>query len=272
MVESGLGGQYWFSAMMAAKDARNATYKERIGTTPWMLMHGTKRDVSKFRAFGCRAYVYLNEERRERGKHVVRAIEAINLGFATDHNMSAYKFWIPSKQKLMLCNQAKFDELLFPYRKQEIINQDKEDHLTNILTYAPPGSKWIPYDKTTPSNLYEKVHYDRASDTLILRLTNEQDTYTKTTQLQFFRDILKVQTAFVASLVRNVEGLPPGIDPDRPPKNFKEAMARPDREQWAAAYQKEYQGFKDRNALAVVELPKGANFFVNYYTTGLQDQ
>ena len=157
MVESGLGGQYWFSAMMAAKDARNATYKERIGTTPWMLMHGTKRDVSKFRAFGCRAYVYLNEERRERGKHVVRAIEAINLGFATDHNMSAYKFWIPAKRKLMLCNQGKFDELLFPYRKQEIINQDKEDHLTNILTHAPPGSKWIPYDKTTPSNLYEKV-------------------------------------------------------------------------------------------------------------------
>ncbi len=86
MVESGLGGQFWFSVMMAAKDARNATYKERIGTTPWMLMNGAKRDVSKFRAFGCRAYVYLNEKRRERGKHVVRAIEAINLGFATDHN------------------------------------------------------------------------------------------------------------------------------------------------------------------------------------------
>ncbi len=56
IVESGLGGQFWFSAMMAARDARNATYKERIGTTPWVLMHGTKRDVSKFRAFGCRAY------------------------------------------------------------------------------------------------------------------------------------------------------------------------------------------------------------------------
>jgi hypothetical protein len=35
-------------------------------------------------------------------------------------------------------------------------------------------------------------------------------------------------------------------------------MARPDREQWAKAYQKEYQGFKDRNVLKVVELPKGA--------------
>ncbi len=39
------------------------------------------------------------------------------------------------KWKLMLCNQAKFDELLFPYRKQEIINQNKDDHLTNILTF-----------------------------------------------------------------------------------------------------------------------------------------
>jgi hypothetical protein len=35
-------------------------------------------------------------------------------------------------------------------------------------------------------------------------------------------------------------------------------MARPDREKWAAAYQTEYQGFKDRIALAVVKLPEGA--------------
>ena len=165
MVESGLGGQFWFSAMMAAKDARNATYKERIKTTPWMFMHGEKRDVSKFRAFGCRAYIYLNDERRGKGKHIARAVEAINLGFATDHNMSAYKFFVPETRKLMLCNQAKFDELYFPYRNQKIIVQDKEDHLTNILSRVPSGSKWVPYDKSTPSNLHEKVHYDGMSDT-----------------------------------------------------------------------------------------------------------
>jgi hypothetical protein len=100
--------------------------------------------------------------------------------------------------------------------------------------------------------------YDRVSDTLTLRLTIEQNTYAKTTQLQYFQDILNVQSAFVASLVRTVEGLPPGVDPDHLPKNYKEAMARPDPEKWAAAYQKEYQGLKDRNALAVVKLPEGA--------------
>ena len=115
--------------------------------------------------------------------------------------MSAYKFFVPETRKLMLCNQAKFDELYFPYRKQKIIDQDKEDHLTNILSRLPCGSRWVPYDKSAPLNLYEKVHYYTSSDTLILRLTNEQNTYTKTTQMQYFKDILSVQGAFVASLV-----------------------------------------------------------------------
>ncbi len=41
MVESGLGGQFWFSAAMAAKDVRIVTYKERMRMTPWEMMHGS---------------------------------------------------------------------------------------------------------------------------------------------------------------------------------------------------------------------------------------
>jgi hypothetical protein len=78
-------------------------------------MCGRKRDVSKFRAFGCKAYIYLHDDQRGKGKPIPRAVEAINLGFATDHNMSAYKFYVPSTRKIMLCNQARFDELFFPY-------------------------------------------------------------------------------------------------------------------------------------------------------------
>ncbi len=58
-----LGGQFLFSAAMVAKDARNVTYKERIKMTPYMRLYG-KKDIAKFRAFGCSVYVYLNEERR----------------------------------------------------------------------------------------------------------------------------------------------------------------------------------------------------------------
>ena len=37
-----------------------------------------------------------------------------------------------------------------------------------------------------------------------------------------------------------------------PPKNFKDAMLRADRQEWAEAYDKEYQGFKEHRTLKVV--------------------
>jgi hypothetical protein len=89
MTESGMAGRFWFSASIHAKNCRNVTYKQRIGTTPHAKMYGTKADVSKFRPFGCNAYVHLNKERREPGKYIPRAVEAIHLGLASDCNMGA---------------------------------------------------------------------------------------------------------------------------------------------------------------------------------------
>ena len=137
-----------------------------------------------------------------------------------------------------------------------MILQDEEDSLTNILCRVPSGATWVAYDKSLPRGSYETAHYDQPSDILILRLTKEKDTYTKVTQLQYFKDLLSVQVAFVANL-RTVHGLPDDIDPDRPPKNFKDAMSRPDSQEWAEAYQKEFQGCKDRNVFAVVKPPPG---------------
>jgi hypothetical protein len=211
MVESGLGGQFWFSAAMAAKDARNVTYKERIQITPYLYMYKTKKDISKFRVFGCQAYMYLNEERRGKGKHIPRAVEAINLGFATEHNISGYKLYIPSSRKIVISNEVLFDELRFPYRKQAIIDQNNEDTQTNILSRVPSGAAWVQYDKSLPARKYQTAHNDPKSDALILRLVDKTDTYTKTTQQQYFRDVLSVQQAFVASL-RVVQGLPDTIE------------------------------------------------------------
>jgi hypothetical protein len=53
MVEFRLGGQFWFSAAFAAKDALNVTYKESIRKTLWEMMYESKKNVSGYRAFGC---------------------------------------------------------------------------------------------------------------------------------------------------------------------------------------------------------------------------
>ena len=67
MAESGLGGQFWFKAATAGKDARNVTFKERIKMTAYQAIYGEKKVVSDFRAFGCRAGVYLELKRRSTG-------------------------------------------------------------------------------------------------------------------------------------------------------------------------------------------------------------
>ena len=50
-------------------------------------MFGVRKDVSKFRPFGCRAYMHLKKKQWVRGRH---APKAIKLGFATDCNTSGY--------------------------------------------------------------------------------------------------------------------------------------------------------------------------------------
>ncbi len=65
-----------------------------------------------------------------------------------------------------------------------------------------------------------------------------------------------------------MHGLPDSIDADQPP-NYKDAMSRSDREEWATEYQKESRGFLDRKALKVAKLPKGARALGTTVTTRL---
>ncbi len=51
---------------------------------------------------------------------------------------------------------------------------------------------------------------------------------------------------------------PDTIDPVKLPWNYKDAMCRPENQEWAGAYQKEFQGFKDGVKFATVRPPKGA--------------
>ena len=123
MAESGLGGRFWFKAALAGKDARNVTYKQRLGQTPHSCIYGELKDVSRFRAFGCRAWVYLNAERREKGKHTPRAQEAIYLGF--EPNTSALSFFIPERQTLWSTNQAQLMSMCFLFAKGVSLTNSK---------------------------------------------------------------------------------------------------------------------------------------------------
>ena len=150
MAEPGLAGRFsgWYSATDFGRAYRDATYKQRLGTTPHAKMFRVKKDVSKFRPSRCRAYLHLNKERQEPGKHAPRAVEAIHLGFASD--MSCHKFWVLSTSQLVHINQAKYDEDLSPYRNKEMIEgRLAEDSDMDILSQEIPEVKWIQYTPAT---------------------------------------------------------------------------------------------------------------------------
>ena len=245
-------------------------HSRHISTTPWEKVYGEKKDVSKFRPFGCKAYMHLNKERREKGKHTPHTVKVINLGFASDNNTSGYKLYNPTNQTNQISNQVKFDELIYPYRKAEMIGQQNDDCGIDILYQSPSDIKWIEYDKSMVPNGVQIVHSERSSGMLVLKSRTQPDTFIRVNREQFFKDSLDVEAArgptertFTAVPIpqnpnsKRVAGLPACIDPTKPPKNFKDAMSRPDRQQWAEAYNKEYQGFIERGTFVVVKPEKG---------------
>ncbi len=62
---------------------------------------------------------------------------------------------------------------------------------------------------------------------------------------------------------RTLKGLDPEINPDSPPKNYKDAVSRKDLEQWEETIMNEYHEFQDIKALAIVKPPKEEGFMTH---------
>ena len=105
------------------------------------------------------------------------------------------------------------------------------------------------------------MHYDQVSDEIVMKVVGKPETFVRVNQYQYLSDILHQQRALVAQVADSVdkaEGTSSGIDYNKQPKNFADAMSRDDAAEWMEAYRREYQGFKDRDAVKMVIPPRGA--------------
>ena len=65
LVSSGLDGRFWYLAMQYATRIHNIQFSASLASTPYVLMHGCKPDVSGDRQFGVEAWLYVQPERRQ---------------------------------------------------------------------------------------------------------------------------------------------------------------------------------------------------------------
>ena len=63
--------------------------------------------------------MYLNKEHRANGRGAPKAVEALNMGFATDYNTSGYKLLIEETGKILISNQVRSDETLLFKEEQK---------------------------------------------------------------------------------------------------------------------------------------------------------
>ena len=139
-----------------------------------------------------------------------------------------------------------------------------DDHLTNladidVVSLDRGGMRWINYESSVDLNDFEKVHSCGSSDSYILWSLADPNLYMGVKREDFFKSLLSKRTdellfsartlvarmkeELVTSPEGPVTGVPAGIDVNKPPKNFRDAMSSEDRLEWAEAYDSEYQGF-----------------------------
>ncbi len=112
----------------------------------------------------------MNKDRREKGRHVPKAVEAVNLGFATDCNTRGYKLFIEETGRILISNQVKFDESLYPSRNCDMVLQHFYEITEMDMMSLDTGEyKWITFTTEIDLSGSKKIHCGGSIDSYILR-------------------------------------------------------------------------------------------------------
>ena len=95
LLESGVPVRFWFQAVCYAVRIHNIQYSRSLGTSPYVLMHKTRPDVSNDHPFGVEAWLFRRPDQRSDPKFSARGEPVIFVGYPT--NQHGYLVWCPSR-------------------------------------------------------------------------------------------------------------------------------------------------------------------------------
>jgi hypothetical protein len=122
LTASNLPNKFWGYAAINAVDIYNHLPHSSLNfQTPWEAFKGTLPNVSMFKPFGCRATVFIGDQKHLLNHHKLsaRGIPCIYLGLGFSRG---YKGWVcfdPDTQRLYCTRHAVFDETYMPARVHE---------------------------------------------------------------------------------------------------------------------------------------------------------
>jgi hypothetical protein len=244
MIDSGLEGRFWFLAMQYATRIHNIQYSAVINSSPFLLMHGAKPDVSGDRQFGVEAWLFVRPEQRSDPKFGKRGEPCIFVGYPL--NQQGYLLWCPSRGTNCIiassnvvfgtrCPRAQLnsgglfpdttkelflDELPTAFRIEEVRNTPDLQFMGTFQDHYILGSASRGELRSLPvSAVLDLFHY-----------TDEQS-------------LAAAHLSLVDSYaILHVKELGPELRPDIPRTSIQ-ALSPPFLSEWKPAMEKEIQGF-----------------------------
>ena len=141
-------------------------------------MYKERRDVSRFGAFGCRAWVHQTQVQLHLNP------ERIYLGF--EPNSSAYSFFIPEKNTIMSSNQVQFDEGVRSERRRLLSSINMIIQQIYTAHQMSSGSPTL----SCTSAIILTTQQLTTSDVMVMCVKTESNSYTRVTQQQWLQDKL----------------------------------------------------------------------------------
>lgn len=223
LLDAKLKRKFWAEAVNTANFLQNRLPTRTREKTPYEIWNSRKPDVSYFHIFGCEVYAHIPDELRR--KLDVKAEKYIFLRYS--EQSKAYKLLNKKTEKIKI--------------SRDVVFLDK-------------------YDNTSEEIDNSMVEIDFSQED-VKQSTTESSSSDESAQKQ-----LQVEPECRRSTRKN-RGVPPGryldatslaaeIEDD--PRTRKEALDRPDKEEWIKAMDEELSSLKHNNTWTIVETPKGA--------------
>ena len=123
LASSGLKQGFWEVCTAHAVHVYNNTPMQRLNwKTPMELWTGKPPNLSNFRIFGCKAYVHVHKDKRNKLQPKVE--EGMFVGYAEIDGSKGYRIWLPHKQSFIESFDVTFDESSF------LVNRSQEPRST----------------------------------------------------------------------------------------------------------------------------------------------
>ena len=106
-----LSTSFWAEAVATSVYVKNRLSAKPLGDlSPEEAWSGTKPDVSHLKVFGCKAFVFVDKQKRHKWDSTSR--ECIFIGY--QDTVRNYKFYDPKRRCILISPHAKFDEIDAP--------------------------------------------------------------------------------------------------------------------------------------------------------------